>query len=115
MFSSLRKKAGSLQIWGRWAHSCVAVDMRTIALTFERQPLATSFQTLVDMALARAEPELSNAASTTAWELRSGKWLACKSELESLQELVADPLDAQCSHRLSYHTCLKRSGCWLAA
>jgi hypothetical protein len=46
---------------------------------------------VVDTALERAEAELFNTISTTAWELRSGNWLVCKSELESAR-LITRPL-----------------------
>ena len=40
-------------------------------------------QMLIDAALERAEPELSNAVSTSAWKPHSGTWLVLKSELAS--------------------------------
>ena len=41
---------------------------------------------LVDTTMERAEAELSNVVST-AWKARSGEELACKNELENLQDL----------------------------
>ena len=42
------------------------------------------FQALVDTALGGSGSALSNAVSTSiSWELRSGEWSACKSELKS--------------------------------
>ena len=47
---------------------------------------------LVDTALERAEAELFNAVSTSAWEPHSGECLALKSELSSAGFLCVDPL-----------------------
>ena len=41
------------------------------------------FQALADTVLESSASALSNAVSTIIWELRSGEWTACKSELDS--------------------------------
>ena len=48
----------------------------------DHSPLRSS-QMLVDTALERAEAELSNAVSTTAWKTHTGEWLAFRSELDA--------------------------------
>ena len=45
--------------------------------------LLCTFQALVDTVLESFASALSDTASTGIWELRSGEWLACKSELGS--------------------------------
>ena len=50
--------------------------------TLARLPLATARSyTSVDTALERAEIQLSNAMSTSAWKLRSGEWSVYMHEL----------------------------------
>ena len=48
----------------------------------DHSPLC-NYPMLIDTGLERAEAELSNAVSTSAWKLVGGVWLAFKSELES--------------------------------
>ena len=58
-----------------------------------------AFQAVVDTTLESSASALSNAVSTSIRELRSGEWLACKSELESTG-LSAGPRARILTHRL---------------
>ena len=56
------------------------------------------FPALVGIALESSASVLSNAVSMSIWELHSGEWEACKSELEATR-LMVRPL----SHGITLH------------
>lgn len=60
-------------------------------LNADHSPLC-GVQAVVDTTLESSDSAFSDAVPTTAWELRSGEWSACKNGVQHLLDLWYDPV-----------------------